>query len=98
MYQTKHKNVTIQVGDKIIEKTATGNGPIAASINALKDMGIEFEFKNYIQQSSRDNEESSAAITYINICKGNKNIWAIGKDEDVIKSSLLGIVSAVNKL
>ena len=91
-------NVTVQVNDKIIEKTATGNGPIAAAINALKNMGVEFEFKNYIQQSSRDNEESSAAITYINISKGNRNIWAVGKDVDVIKSSLLGIISAVNRL
>ena len=35
----------------------------------------------------------------MNIPYSFKNdIWAVGKDEDVLKSSLLGILSAVNKI
>ena len=83
---------------KIIEKKNTGNGPIDATIGILKDIGYNFEFKNYIQQSSQDDKEKSTALTYINISANGKDIWAIGKDEDVLKSSLLGIVSAINKI
>lgn len=81
-----------------IEKTGIGNGPIDATINIVKGMGYDLEFKNYIQQSSKDNNEKSVAITYINIANNDKDIWAVGKDEDVLKSSLLGIVSAINKM
>ena len=90
--------IKFDIGGEQVEKTGIGNGPIDATINILKGMGYEFEFKNYIQQSSKDNNEKSVAITYINIAKDENDIWAIGKDEDVLKSSLLGIISAINKL
>ena len=91
-------HVELKVGDEIVNKSGTANGPIAATISILKEMGYDFEFKNYIQQSSKNNKESSAAITYINISSKGKDIWAVGKDEDVLKSSLLGIISAINKI
>ena len=86
------------INNKEIEKTDFGNGPIDATIKILKDMGYNFEFKNYIQQSFKDDKEKSIAISYINIESNNKDIWAIGKDEDIINSSLLGIISAINKI
>jgi len=91
-------HIKLKINNEIVKKSASGNGPIAATINILKELGYDFEFKNYIQQSSQNKEESSEAITYINIKKGEKNIWTVGKDEDVLKSSLLGIISAVNKI
>ena len=88
----------IKVNDEDIEKTNVGNGPIDAAIGILKSMGYNFEFKDYVQQSFQDDEEKSIAISYINIVSNNKDIWAIGKDEDIVKSSLLGIISAINKM
>ena len=90
--------VKIKVNNNEIEKTNVGNGPIDATIKILKDMGYNFEFKNYVQQSFQDDEEKSIAVSYINIMADNKDIWAVGKDEDIIKSSLLGIISAINKI
>ena len=90
--------IKFDIRNKIIEKSATGNGPIEATIAILKNMGYQFEFKNYIQQSSQNNNEKSTAITYINIVAEGKDIWSVGKDEDVLKSSLLGIISAINKI
>ncbi len=88
----------LKVDDKEIEKTNVGKGPIDAAIEILKNMGYSFDFKNYIQESFKDDKEKSSAMTYINIESNDKDIWAVGKDEDVIKSSLLGIVSAINKI
>ena len=88
----------LKVNDEDIEKTNVGNGPIDAAIGILKSMGYNFEFKDYVQQSFQDDEEKSIAISYINIVSNNKDIWAIGKDEDIVKSSLLGIISAINKM
>lgn len=99
----KEENQTIitlklKINDEVIEKTNVGNGPIDATIGILKSMGYNFEFKNYSQQSFQDDKEKSIAITYINISSNGKDIWAIGEDEDIIKSSLLGIISAINKM
>ena len=96
----KQTGITLKlnINGKNIEKTNIGNGPIDATIGILKEMGYNFEFKNYIQQSCQDDQEKSIAISYINIKLNNKDIWAVGKDEDIIKSSLLGIISAVNKI
>lgn len=93
-------NITIKfdINGNEVEKSGSGNGPIDATINIIKEMGYNFEFKNYIQQSTKDNNEKSVAITYINIAQNDNDIWAVGKDEDVLKSSLLGILSAVNKI
>ena len=93
-----HVTISIKKDNEIIEKRGIGNGPIDATISILKEMGYDFEFKDYSQQSSQDNREKSVAITYINIAQNGNDIWAVGKDEDVLKSSLLGIVSAMNKI
>ena len=103
-YNVENKEKQTQIVLKLnvkgteIEKTNIGNGPIDATIGILKNMGYNFEFKNYSQQSFKDDKEKSVAITYINIESKGKDIWAIGKDEDVIKSSLFGIISAINKI
>ena len=88
----------LNINNKEIEKNGIGNGPIDATISILKEIGYNFDFNNYIVQSSQDDKEKSIAITYINIIANEKNIWAIGKDEDTLKSSLLGIISAINKI
>ena len=95
--ETKIK-IEFHVNGEVVEKAASGNGPIDATINILKNMGYQFDFIDYIQQSSKDNNEKSEAITYINIAQKGNPIWAVGKDGDVVKSSLLGIVSAINKM
>ena len=95
--ETKIK-IKFNINGEVIEKAASGNGPIDATINILKNMGYKFDFIDYIQQSSKNNNEKSEAITYINIAQNGNKIWAVGKDGDVVKSSLLGIVSAINKI
>ena len=91
-------NIKFIVDDKEIEKSGIGNGPIDATISIIKELGYNFEFKNYVQQSLQDDKEKSTAITYINIQTDNKNIWAVGKDDDILKSSIIGIISAINKI
>ena len=89
--------ITFKKGKKEETHKAIGKGVIDATIKILKDMGYKFEFINYYQESLENDKEKSDAITYINI-SNKKNIWAIGRDSDVVKSSLIGIISAVNKL
>ena len=87
-----HTTVTIKfaIDGNVVEKSGCGNGPIDATINIIKEMGYDFEFKDYIQQSTKDNNEKSVAITYININQGDNDVWAIGKNEDeLIKQAFI---------
>ncbi len=91
-------NVKFDANGQIEEKTGKGNGPIDAFIDAIRKMNYEIEFKDYCQSSVKDDMEKSKAITYINVGLNGKDIWAVGKDENVIKSSFNGIVSAINRI
>ncbi len=87
-----------KVNGKDVQKIGEGNGPIDAFSDILKQMGYEFIFKDYIQQSYNENKEKSSAITYICISNKNEKIWAIGKNEDVVKSGYLAIISSINRM
>ena len=89
---------TFNKNSEIIKVSSSGNGPIDAFINNIRKMNYDFEFKDYIQKSNNDNSEKSKAITYINIAQNGKDIWAVGEDENIIKSSFMGIISAINRI
>ncbi len=91
-------NVKFNTNGEIKEETGKGNGPIDAFIDVIRKMNYDIEFKDYCQSSVKDDMEKSNAITYINIGVNGKDIWAVGKDENVIKSSFNGIVSAINRI
>ena len=71
---------------------------IDAFINTIKQLNYSIDFKDYAQKSNNDNSEKSKAITYINISSNGRDIWAIGEDENIIKSSFNGIISAINRI
>ena len=75
-----------------------GNGPIDAFFQALAGVGIDgYEFVNYHEHAISRGSNSKAA-TYVGIVHDGKFYWGVGVDEDIIKSSIAALVSAVNKL
>lgn len=93
--------VILLIKNEEIEKEAKGSGPVDAFANILKELGYEFSLKHYSQSAiEEDNEkaEKSIAITYIGIKSKDRVIWAIGKSKGIVKSSLKGIISAINRI
>lgn len=90
--------VTLEKDGVIKTESTSENGPIDAFIKILRQMGYVFKFECFMQDSDNVKKEKSEAITYINLKNDSKNVWAIGKDNDTVKSSFLGIISAINKL
>ena len=90
----------LDIKGKEVEKVGIGEGPIDAFTNIMKQLGYKFNFEKYNQESTNKENEKSKAVTYINIIERtkDKNIWAVGEDKDVIKSSFKGIVSAINRM
>lgn len=90
--------VTIeQNGEKRLIYTS-GNGRLDAVSNAIKIyFGMEYELSVY-EEHAISKGSSSKAAAYVGIMHDGKFYWGVGVDEDIIKSSIHALVSAVNKL
>jgi len=79
--------------------TGTGNGPIAAFVNALiTDADApSFEVATYREQSLSSGTEASA-LAYIQIkLADGKTVWGAGVDTNIELASIKAVVSAVNR-
>jgi 2-isopropylmalate synthase len=78
--------------------TGTGNGPIAAFIDALSThIGEEFSVKNYSEHSLQQGSDASA-ICYMEVEYNGKILFGIGINENIVAASLEAIVSAANRI
>ncbi len=91
-------DVRMNVDNAVISKSSYGNGPIDAFVNVLKDVGYNIGIKDYIESSINDDNQKSTAVSFVNIDYNGKDVWAVGKDADTIKSCFMGITSAINRI
>ena len=90
--------VTIEQGGISRVITTMGNGRLDAVSNALKIyFGMEYELSVYEEHAISRGSHSRAAA-YVGVVHDGKYYWGVGVDEDIIKSSIAALVSAVNKL
>lgn len=91
-------DVTIMDANGTREIKANGNGRLDAVSNAIKQyFGISYELSVY-EEHALSRGSSSKAVTYVGIsCKGKK-YWGVGIEEDIIKSSIEALTSAVNQI
>ena len=90
--------VTIEQGKERRVIETSGNGRLDAVSNALKlYFGISYELSSY-EEHAISKGSSSKAAAYVNILSQGTSFWGVGIDEDIIRSSIAALVSAVNKL
>ena len=90
---------SLVVNDRERGVVGTGNGPIAAFVNALvTDAGAPvFEIVTYREQSLSSGTEASA-LAYIQIKTATGNlVWGAGVDTNIELASIKAVVSAVNR-
>ncbi|KFI47957.1 2-isopropylmalate synthase [Bifidobacterium amazonense] len=82
------------------ELSGIGNGPIAAFINAISNLGIEVSVMDYVEHTMSVGTDAMAA-SYVEAQVGedaeSQIIWGVGIDSSIITSSLKAIISAVNR-
>ena len=83
------------------EITGTGNGPIAAFLNALKSFGVEASVLDYAEHTMSVGTDALAA-SYVECEVGmedeeKRTVWGVGIDSSIITSSLKAIISAINR-
>lgn len=91
-------DATITYGNDERTITANGNGRLDAVSNTIKEyFGISYELTVY-EEHALSRGSSSKAVSYVGIMKDEKMYWGVGLDEDIIRSSIKALTSAVNNL
>lgn len=82
------------------ELSGMGNGPIAAFLNALENLGISVSVMDYVEHAMTTGTDAMAA-SYVECQIGGESdmkiIWGVGVDSSITTSSLKAIISAINR-
>jgi 2-isopropylmalate synthase len=96
-----HATVTAEmlVEGRPVTIDGTGNGPIAAFIDALeRHLGYAFDVLDYSEHALSAGNAASAAA-YVELTDGQKSVrWGVGIDHSILTASLKAVVSAINNV
>ncbi|MFZ0323733.1 MAG: 2-isopropylmalate synthase [Actinomycetes bacterium] len=73
-----------------------GNGPIAAFVVALSDIGYDVRVLDYAEHAMSSGGDAKAAA-YLECAIGGQVYWGVGVDPNIVTASLKAVVSAVNR-
>ncbi|MCL6549731.1 MAG: 2-isopropylmalate synthase [Acidothermus cellulolyticus] len=74
----------------------TGNGPIAAFVDALADLDIDVRVLDYAEHALSSGGDAKAAA-YLECAINDRVLWGVGIDPNIVAASLKAVVSAVNR-
>ena len=73
-----------------------GNGPIAAFVQALQDVDERVRVLDYHEHAMSAGGDATAAA-YVECEVGDRVLWGVGIDPNIVTASLKAVVSAVNR-
>jgi 2-isopropylmalate synthase len=89
---------TIRYEGKERVVAGTGNGPIAALVNALhSELGVLVEVLDYVEHAVSAGANATA-VAYVEARNSESTTWGVGMDESIVAASLKAVLSAVNRL
>ena len=74
----------------------TGNGPIAAFVDALGTVGYDVRVLDYAEHALSSGGDAHAAA-YVECAVDGQVLWGVGLDPNIVTASLKAVVSAVNR-
>jgi 2-isopropylmalate synthase len=86
----------VDVEDEQHEITGTGNGPIAAFVDALASVGYDTRVMDYTEHALTAGDDARAAA-YVECSIGDRVLWGVGVDSSIVTASLRAVVSAINR-
>jgi 2-isopropylmalate synthase len=73
-----------------------GNGPIAAFVDALGEVGVDVRVLDYAEHAMSAGGDAKAAA-YLECAVRDRVLWGVGVDTNITRASLKAVVSAVNR-
>ncbi|PPK65861.1 2-isopropylmalate synthase [Actinokineospora auranticolor] len=89
-------SATVEVEGEEHDVTGTGNGPIAAFVDALATVGFDVRVLDYSEHALTSGDDARAAA-YVECAVGGKVLWGVAVDSSIVTASLRAVVSAVNR-
>jgi 2-isopropylmalate synthase len=74
----------------------SGNGPIAAFVDALAGIGVDVRVLDYAEHAMSAGGDARAAA-YLECVVDDQVLWGVGVDPNIVTASLKAVVSAVNR-
>ncbi|WP_244929118.1 2-isopropylmalate synthase [Nocardioides sp. W7] len=76
----------------------SGNGPIAAFVNAINELPNQFDVRvlDYAEHALSSGGDALAAA-YVECAVGDEILWGVGVDANIVTASLKAVISAVNR-
>jgi 2-isopropylmalate synthase len=89
---------TVTDGGEPVTVTGTGNGPIAAFVDALSTIEgtPDVRVLDYAEHALSAGGDARAAA-YVECAVGERVLWGVGVDPSIVTASIKAIVSAVNR-
>jgi 2-isopropylmalate synthase len=87
---------TVRVESDLHEITGSGNGPIAAFVDALAGIGFDVRVLDYHEHAMSSGDDARAAA-YVECAVEGTVLWGVGIDSSIVSASLKAVVSAVNR-
>jgi 2-isopropylmalate synthase len=95
-------SVNVYVDGEPQALTGEGNGPIAAFVNAINELpqahenGWDVRVLDYHEHALSSGGDAIAAA-YVECAVGDKVLWGVGLDPNIVTASLKAVISAVNR-
>jgi 2-isopropylmalate synthase len=87
---------TVRVENDLHEITGSGNGPLAAFVDALAGIGFDVRVLDY-QEHAMSSGDDARAAAYVECTVEDKVLWGVGVDSSIVSASLKAVVSAINR-
>jgi 2-isopropylmalate synthase len=87
---------TVRVENDLHEIRGSGNGPIAAFVDALAGIGFDVRVLDYHEHALSAGDDARAAA-YVECAVEDTVLWGVGVDSSIVNASLRAVVSAVNR-
>ncbi len=87
---------TVRVENDLHEIAGSGNGPIAAFVDALAGIGFDVRVLDYHEHALSAGDDARAAA-YVECAVEGTVLWGVGVDSSIVNASLRAVVSAVNR-
>ncbi|RNL79695.1 2-isopropylmalate synthase [Nocardioides marmorisolisilvae] len=90
--------VNVYVNGEIQELHGTGNGPIAAFVDAINGLPEDFDVRvlDYNEHALSSGGDAIAAA-YVECAVRGEILWGVGLDANIVTASLKAVISAVNR-
>ena len=98
---TEFVEATIDHNGEKIKISSTGNGPISAFVNAMRDTFKLTFMLNDFGQNTRSSGSSAEAAAYIEIKvpdENGKSVFGVGIDTSITLAPIKAVISAINRI